>query len=126
MELLHSGVTFGRDTQFGQWTRSRASSDSKHVTSGGKLCASRLKPTRRFPRIEPILLTARVFVLRARDCVYLFDEHGALLDEPDHGTPGGRHALEGDENFLDEWRGEAYYRLVLHDMEQEEVLYPRA
>ena len=53
-------------------------------------------------------------MVRGDDCVYLFDEHGALIDEAEHFTPGGVQKLEGDDNFLDEWR-DGYYKFTKND-----------
>lgn len=60
----------------------------------------------------------RVFVLVSDEEMLVFDENGALLDEPDNGTPGGRQPLldngagvgHDGKDFASEWQ-QGYYRL---------------
>jgi|EP00966_Prymnesium_polylepis_P163457 hypothetical protein len=50
----------------------------------------------------------RVFVLvYNEDSVYIFDEHGQIIDEPGDFTPGGRQPFnDGDgHSFIEEWTG---------------------
>ena len=56
--------------------------------------------------------TRRILLVRGDDCVSIFDELGALLDEPENGTPMGKQLLDGEDGFLAEWRDEGYYRLA--------------
>ena len=56
----------------------------------------------------------RVFVLLySEQWVYVFDEHGVAIDEPDSFVVGGRQALRGDNSFEQEWGdGSDYYYCV--------------
>ena len=37
-------------------------------------------------------------------CVYIFDESGAVIDDPGNFTPSGRQEMNGEHGFIDEWR----------------------
>ena len=60
--------------------------------------------------------TRRVFVLVAsEDYVLIFDESGAVIDDPGNFVEGGWQKLHGDHSFLEEWTDDGedgYYRLV--------------
>ena len=54
----------------------------------------------------------RVFVLVGFDCIYLFDENGTVIDDPENFVPNGRQDHLGDHGFINEFRsGDNYYRL---------------
>ena len=57
----------------------------------------------------------KVFVLVFDDYSYIFDEHGAPIDDASNFTPGGRMPTNDtatDGSFVTEWR-EGYYTLEL-------------
>ena len=56
----------------------------------------------------------RVFVLLySEQSVFVFDEHGVAIDEPESFVVGGRQALRGDNSFEQEWGdGSDYYYCV--------------
>ena len=63
-------------------------------------------------------------MVRGDDCVYLFDEHGALIDEAENFTPGGVQQLEGEDNFLDEWRNGYYKHITSVDSPEDKRVDP--
>ena len=44
------------------------------------------------------------------DDVWIFDEHGGLIDEPDEGVEKGRQAFVGNGGFKEDY-SEGYYRV---------------
>jgi hypothetical protein len=61
-----------------------------------------------------------IFVVLGEGCVYIFDDEGAKINEPDDNVADGCQALEGDKGFLTDWRN-GYYRTAEQAMAQEAV-----
>jgi len=57
-------------------------------------------------------LERRIYVVVLENEVLLFDEIGEVIDEPGAFTPGGRQSFEGENNFLQEWTDDTWYKLA--------------
>ena len=53
----------------------------------------------------------RVFIGMGETCVWVFDEHGVLINEPDQGVGVGHQEFDGDDGFQSKV-AEGYYRFV--------------
>ena len=83
-----------------------------------------------FPRKEPVAFFDRncltedcnrkVIVVRGGDYMYIFDEHGTCIDEPEHGVAKGQQAIQGETcAFIGDWQEEYYMLPTIGDVQKD-------